>query len=199
MKNEGVEFQTIYNSNNKLYRWFTKRFLNHLSDLIYPLLIDNNMILDVGCGEGFVTRHLQREFKNIDLTALDLKKRRIKITKHLSPHLKAVEGNIYNLPFRNRSFDIVLANEVLEHLDRPKKALEQIKRVSNSYIIVSVPHQPFFSIDNIIRGAYLSKFGRTPEHVNFWNRQEIVKLLARFYVIKEVESCIPWTFVLCKN
>lgn len=199
MKNHNVEFETHYGKSSKLYRLFTKRFLKTINHLITPLLLDEHKILDIGCGEGFVLRYLEDHHPSMNLTAIDLDRRRVNITKRLSPDLKAIEGNVYHLPFSGSSFDIVLANEILEHLDHPERALVQIKRVSKKYIIISVPHEPLFSIGNLIRGAYWPRMGKTPEHVNFWSRKGIVNLLKMYFEVMDVRSCIPWTFVVCRN
>ena len=40
-----------------------------------------------------------------------------------------VVGDAHSLPFKNDSFDVVLATEVLEHLKEPQRALNEMKRV----------------------------------------------------------------------
>ncbi len=198
MRSDEIEFVTIYGSRNPIYRWLTSRFLDTVNDLISQLLVGNEQILDVGCGEGFVIRHLQQQHKDLRIVALDLDTRRIELTKRLSPDLKTIEGNIYNLPFSSELFDIVLANEILEHLDSPERALEQIGRVARRYVICSVPNEPFFSIGNMLRGSHWSRLGKTPAHVNFWSRRAFVKLLSQYFEVQKVKPCFPWVFVLCE-
>lgn len=149
-----IDFATVYGSRHPLYRWLTGRFRSTIDDLISPFLVDGQRILDVGCGEGFVVRYLLKRHHYLHFTALDLDTRRIRTTKRLSPTVEAIEANVYGLPFRHQAFDIVLVNEILEHLDEPARALEQIERVANGYVICSVPNEPFFSIGNVIRGAH---------------------------------------------
>lgn len=52
-----------------------------------------------------------------------------------------VVGSVYDLPFKNNEFDVVLFMVVLEHLERPQEAIAEIKRVLNpgGKILVSVP------------------------------------------------------------
>lgn len=38
-------------------------------------------------------------------------------------------GNMENIPFENEKFDIITAIEVIEHVDKPKKALDEVYRV----------------------------------------------------------------------
>lgn len=50
-----------------------------------------------------------------------------------------------NLPITDKSFDIVLAAEVLEHLpfDKVEKTLSEIKRVSRMGAVISLPHSGY--------------------------------------------------------
>ena len=46
------------------------------------------------------------------------------------------------LPYRDKSFEIVLARHVLEHLPEPIKALREWKRVARNRVIIMVPNNP---------------------------------------------------------
>jgi len=52
-----------------------------------------------------------------------------------------VVGSVYELPFEDEAFDLVLCMVVMEHLEDPKKAIEEMKRVlkPGGRILVSVP------------------------------------------------------------
>ncbi|MFY9074517.1 methyltransferase type 11 [Malaciobacter mytili] len=54
---------------------------------------------------------------------------------------KFIDADIKELPFENNSFDTVILTQVLEHIDNPFKALEEIKRVlkKDGILILSVP------------------------------------------------------------
>ena len=56
--------------------------------------------------------------KNIDYVSGDL----------FSP-LAKIKMDIHNMPFQNNSFDIILCNHVLEHVEDDKKAIKEINRV----------------------------------------------------------------------
>lgn len=193
-----TDFTTVYGSLHPLYRWLTDRFRGTVDGLVSPLLVDNQRVLDVGCGEGFVIRYLLNRHPDLHFAAVDLDVRRIRTTKRLSPGVKAIEADAYDLPFRHGIFDMVLANEILEHLDEPDRVLEQIGHVARRYVVCSVPNEPFFSIGNLIRGAHWTRLGRTPTHVNFWSRRAFRRLLERHFQVSTVKSCFPWTFAVCE-
>lgn len=52
-----------------------------------------------------------------------------------------VVANVYNLPFKEGEFDVVLCMTVLEHLEDPTRAIKEMRRVLKvgGRIIVSVP------------------------------------------------------------
>ena len=91
-------------------------------------------ILDVGCGNGFFTCHLAKHF---DVTGLDFSAAMLK----MNPHKKVVLGSVYDIPFADESFDVVFCSDLLHHLDDPKKALSEMKRVSKKYVAVSEPNR----------------------------------------------------------
>ena len=60
----------------------------------------------------------------------------------VAPSLRAVAGNALDLPFRDRSFDAVVAFEVLEHLPDVARALGEMLRVVRrpGFIIIGLPN-----------------------------------------------------------
>jgi ubiquinone/menaquinone biosynthesis C-methylase UbiE len=198
MKSDAIQFETLYASRNPIYGWLTARFRATVEELLTEVCDSEMRIFDAGCGEGFVIRYLQALHPDIRFAALDINARRLATTKHLSPQVLAIEGNVYQLPLAGKTFDVVLANEILEHLEDPHRALNQISRVTRRYVICSAPREPFFMIGNLLRGAHWSRLGKTPAHVNFWSRRAFVRLLGRHFHVREVRSCLPWIFALCE-
>lgn len=97
-------------------------------------LTKDTTLLDVGCGNGFFTFYFA---KICDVTGLDFSKQMLAI----NPHSKLIYGQAENLPFSDKSFDIVFCSNLLHHLDKPKKAMQEMKRVSKKYIIISEPNR----------------------------------------------------------
>ena len=86
-------------------------------------------MLEIGIGNGFVSKYLKE--KGINILTMDIDRR-------LNPD---IVGNITNIPFENRSFDLIACYEILEHLPYEKfyKTISEIFRVSKSYAILSLP------------------------------------------------------------
>lgn len=98
-------------------------------------------VLEVGCGDGLVTNFIAKTYK---VVGLELSKAGVDKVKALG--LACVQGNVASLPFGNKAFDVVLASEVLEHLDEElyQAALLEIHRVAKKYIIITVPNKERF-------------------------------------------------------
>lgn len=87
----------------------------------------SGMVLDVGCRSGRLRYVLPQ--KDICYYGLDL-----------SPPAN-VTGNLEaGLPFRDESFEVVVALDVLEHTDDIHKAIGELFRVSRKYVVISLPN-----------------------------------------------------------
>jgi SAM-dependent methyltransferase len=101
---------------------------------------------------------------------------------------------VYALPYPDRAFDVVVATEVLEHLHDPSGAVRELLRVARKAVILTVPHEPWWRLANMMRGKYLSDFGNTPGHVQHWTRTGFVRLLALQTNAPRVRGVGLWTF-----
>jgi len=87
-------------------------------------------VLEVGVGEGVVARHLASG--GVSVTTLD-------IAEDLQPD---VVGSITKIPLEDKSFDVALAAEILEHIhfeDVPQ-ALRELARMVRTHVVISIPH-----------------------------------------------------------
>ena len=94
-------------------------------------------ILDVGCGDGALSRDLAAA-TGARVTALDLSLRRVGRAGG-DGGVRFAAGSSYELPFRDGSFSLVLCTDLLEHLDDPQRAMGELVRVSSRWVLVSVP------------------------------------------------------------
>jgi len=156
-------------------------------------------ILDVGCGEGVSLAKLESLQIGEYLEGIDFSDDALKIGRKTYPHLKLRKGSIYNLPYKDKSFDLIVCTEVFEHLDEPEKGLESLFRVTKKYCLISVPNEPIFRIANFLRGKYLSRFGSSEGHINHWSTGSFVKFLRQRFNIVAIKRPFPWTMVLVEK
>jgi SAM-dependent methyltransferase len=152
-------------------------------------------VLDAGCGEGIVAGWLSAALPGAEITAVDARPEAIAELRRRNPGLRAEVGDVYALPFRDGEFDLVLAIEVLEHLDRPRAALRELARVSASNLVLTVPHEPFFRAGNLARGRYVRRLGSTPGHVNTWTRRGFLDVVGGELDAPRWWSAFPWQAV----
>ena len=106
-------------------------------------------------------------------------------------------ASVQALPFADRSMDAVLCLEVLEHLERPQLALAELARVARHRVILSVPHEPYFRLGNLVRGKHLSGWGNHPEHVQHWNPATFQSFLQPTFAEVRVVEAFPWIVASC--
>lgn len=186
-----------HTSNNPLVKFLNGRLVQVICDL--TLDVQPKKILDAGCGEGFTVNKIVQQNKGTEITGLDIEKDALAYAKDINPGIKFIEGSVYELPFEDDQFDIVILSEVLEHLDDPLKALDEVKRVSSGYSVISVPHEPYFRIGNMMRFTYLSDFGNTPGHINNWTKKQFLNLLSERFDVIKVKTPLPWVSALCRK
>ena len=192
---KGGNFYNKYESKNPLVKLVVRTYLQNLDFLVETSNVKK--ILEVGCGEGYIIKHLREKF-NVNIIGMDISNDILEIARSMNPNLKSFWGDIYKLGFKDDSFDMVLILEVLEHLKYPNRALEEIKRVSKEYVIVSVPNEPIFRAMNILRLKYLQNWGNTPGHVNNWNKKDFITLLEKHFEILELKTPMIWNMSLCR-
>jgi ubiquinone/menaquinone biosynthesis C-methylase UbiE len=93
--------------------------------------------LDVGCGTGFLTRHLQGE-----VVGLDASERMLEVARGQAPNARFVRGDALALPFEDNSFDRVFTSYFYCHLEDAERErfLAESQRVAPELVVVaSVP------------------------------------------------------------
>ena len=106
------------------------------------------MILDVGCGNR------PRGTVNIDLYLGPTEHTEEPIQLHKTPNL--VHATAEALPFRDKSFDLVFSDNLLEHLSDPLAALREFLRVGRRVRAI-VPHRFSPGAHRSIHRAYLDR------------------------------------------
>lgn len=191
-----VSKQKKYNSRNPISRLLIQNFFNQLTKTLMG--IKYMRVLEIGSGEGVLLATLQNQLTEKHVFSLDLDMESVKVASNLIPFVHCGVANAHNLPFPGDAFDLVICCEVLEHVKDPQRVLEEIKRVTKRYCVLTVPNEPIWRLLNMARGSYLSGFGNTPGHINHWSHRTFTKLAAGYFEIIEELDSFPWTGVLCQ-
>ncbi|MBI2984490.1 MAG: class I SAM-dependent methyltransferase [Candidatus Kerfeldbacteria bacterium] len=183
---------------NVVVQRLINRFHHQISNLVAELQPQN--ILEVGCGEGFLLDVLHRRLPEVPILGLDNSQDALSDGHRLFPDLPLEFGDIYHLVQPDRSWDVVVASEVLEHLDRPNEALAELHRVAQRYVVLSVPWEPWFQLGSLARGKHLQRWGNHPEHLNRWNPVTFRRLVSQRLVVERMstQSSFPWMIVVAR-
>jgi len=97
---------------------------------LFPEGIDS--ILDIGCGVGSLTNHINKKL----VVGLDFANTPLKHVK-----TNPIQANITNLPFKRKTFELIVITEVLEHLNELnfQEGINEIFRMDPDYILLSTP------------------------------------------------------------
>jgi 2-polyprenyl-3-methyl-5-hydroxy-6-metoxy-1,4-benzoquinol methylase len=156
-------------------------------------------VLDAGCGEGHVTSWIAEAFPQARVAGVDGREDALAALRARTPRVEAARGDVYDLPFGDRTFDVVVCTEVLEHLEEPGRGLAELVRVAGRAVVLTVPHEPGFRLGNVARGRYLGRFGSTPGHVNTWGRRGFTRLVAAKAHVERWRSLFPWQLVVAST
>ena len=139
-----------------------------------------------------MTAHLHQRFPDASLVGLDLPDDELR-DHWASVQIPMMFGDINSLPFADRTVDLVVALEVLEHVPTPAQALAELARVCRGTAVLSVPREPIWRVGNMARGRYLRGLGNTPGHVNHWSKRSFRRFVATEFEVSSVWAPLPWT------
>lgn len=184
-----------YGTANPVARLLMRGFLQAYGDLV-RLPEHPARALEVGTGEGELLSRLAEIHPLSRAVALDLDPGVVREAASRVPSASLLVADAARLPFAPRSFDLVVSCETLEHLPDPGAALGEIRRVlvPGGALLASVPREPLWRALNVLRGAYLSRLGNTPGHLQHFGRGGFLRLLsAHGFRVEAVRSPLPWT------
>lgn len=190
-----------YNVKNPIYKKMMHGFFSNFMAYIESVKGNEAFnILEIGCGEGLLAYKIIEKFENTKITGLDLDDEIIAEAKQNCPGAHFEVGSVYDLSkYYNEKYDVVIASEVLEHIDQPEAALNEIKKLNSEYFLFSVPHEPIWRVLNMARFKYLNKLGNTPGHIQHFSKSSFQRLLGQHFEIIESKKVFPWLMALCKK
>jgi len=188
----------------------TQKYFNPMTKKLTEIFIKNIIseietikpahMLDVGCGTGYVTEKVS--FHCPSVVACDVAYERLITAGNYckDKHISFIQNDKHYLPFKHNSFDLILCLEVLEHVKEYEKLLEEIKRTAKDYVIISVPHEPFFRMANFLRGKNVKRWGNDIDHINFFNKGILKTLLEKYFLIDKIfTSTVVWLIAVCRK
>ena len=154
----------------------------------------NDHVLDLGCGDG-LNIALLKKMGIQNIIGVDISSYLLKLAQKNNLGVKFYLADAKKLPFKDQTFDIVLADSVFHHLLNYPKSITEIKRVlkMGGYVCFVDPHKSFLrSLMDFITQLPISQMlpffkGRQPAYLaekdlmEYWlnNEQLFLNLLKK--------------------
>lgn len=145
-----------------------ERLIGGFMDVFRGKKLNGKVVLDLGCGFG-VWGHLLRaigEGEKFYLIGCDIFKPYLQKLHYYCPYDDLILCDARNLPFRSRSVNIVIAFEIIEHLDKNDgiKLLSNLEDLCDEQIVISTPYG--FYNQSVVRN---NKF---EQHKSAWSKED---------------------------
>lgn len=198
-------YEDKYRTNNLLKKSLVNGFFRSFDFLVKKHIKDGALsICEVGVGEGEILKKISSVFPSAHLFGTDISFGEIekakKNTKGVTICFSVQDAqNLSYYP--DKTFDLVVCCEVLEHLPQPACGLNEISRICKKNLLVSVPNEPIWRMLNLARFKYLRSLGNTPGHLNHWSKNQFSEFInshIEFHVIEELYP-LPWQMVLLQR
>lgn len=151
--------------------------------------LEDRRILDIGCGMGMYVRQFRR-FSS-EVYGVDVDPDKVAAASESLPNLQVSPAE--SLPFEDGTFDIVLLNEVIEHVDDDRESIQEAYRVlaPGGSIVIYAPNRlyPFETHGFYFRGRYYFRLlpilanwvpnfvrDRFAPHVRIYTQREVRQL-----------------------
>jgi SAM-dependent methyltransferase len=108
-------------------------------------------VLDLGCGRGYITALVRDRFPQAEISALDVSLSAIEAAAGRFPGIDFIVADAFDPPYRAGYFDLVICNNLWEHVPNPLHLLTKISRVlaPGGYVVISTPSR--YRLGNIVR------------------------------------------------
>lgn len=124
-------------------------------------------LLDLGCGDGRLAP-LWQAVTGAIAYGLELSPKAVAVANQMFPSIQYTEGDATNTPYIDGMFDVIVCQEVLEHIEQQEKLIAECSRIltPNGTLILTTPNKYYFDhrkggnysqqpIENIIDKAQL--------------------------------------------
>ncbi len=193
---DGVVFQREQYAKGGLSRRYWDYRDENIIEAVADILRAGGRVVDVGCGEGILLEKIMMRFPGSSIEGLDMDPINIRICREHGIPIR--EGGAYELLYEDASLDACLFIEVIEHLNEPGRALDELYRVlkPGGRLAILFPNDVTFKAARIMMLMFKEAFYDTG-HVRQWTPGAMTKELSsrRFRIIARKSLPLPLFFM----
>lgn len=188
----------------KMARWITLRRLAQLKPA--------GLVLDAGCGPGFLAEAIARRFPEVRLVAIDIDLGMVGFARRIFPSVAPAlaVSDMRRLPFAEGALDLVVSTATLHHLPNASLALAEFHRVlkpGGQLLIVDMRRDTrrFFYWSVILAQVFMPReIGQANGAVgSFWASFTVKELETMMeksgFAEWEVRPGVGWVFVTARK
>lgn len=184
--------------NNYFQRMWHTRKLAQVVASIQKYHSNPKKVLDVGVASGWFLSEIVRKFPQAKGYGVDVYKEAVDYGKKTYKNLTLSVSDAHTLPFKDKSFDVVISCEVLEHVVSPDTVVKEMKRVltDDGIIVIEIDSGSFlFKIvwhwwTNMRKGVWRDS------HIHPFNIKMLEELFAKNNLIIEKKKIFNWTMAV---
>lgn len=145
---------------NPIRKWFHKKRYEILNKLVKENYQEGQTIVDMGCGSCAWNQN------KLPVIGIDINKPMLELAKQKGNLQDYIHADLEHTNVAENTADIIILSEIIEHVENPKKVLEEATRIAktNAKIIISVPYDhpfslwyPLFNAQCLVYGYILNK------------------------------------------
>ena len=116
-------------NNLHIKKFVAARRVRVLVESMAALVPNGSRLLDVGCGDGQITKLVVARRSGVKATGID-------VLLRPKTHIPVAKYDGTTIPFEDASFDVVMLIDVLHHTENPAALLREATRVTTRYVLL---------------------------------------------------------------
>jgi ubiquinone/menaquinone biosynthesis C-methylase UbiE len=135
---------------------------------------NGDKIIDIGCGLSSFIDRARENFK--EAYGLDFSLKTIDKAERTFPSVNYIRSSVLSVPCEDKTFDVSVSGEVIEHIDHYEYMLEEMVRITKRRIIISTAKMEY----------------NDPEHLWEFTKESLQKLGEKYGKTKVEEIKSDW-------
>jgi len=149
-------------------------------NIIAKIILQNNpsLVLDVGCGSGYLAYLLKKQNSNLKIDGFDISEEALKRANLLDQRY-ILNIDEKSIPQENNYYDVVVCSEVLEHIYDFRHCIIEIKRVliPGGICIFTTPNFSFWRYRIQVLKGNIPSVIRDERHLHAFNFKILKKII----------------------